>query len=201
MLKSIEPGRSWYQFNSYWPTAFALVATQNDDGSPHLAPYQLAVPFDISIRPSLMLTTRIGARTLDNIKNTNKCSLNFIESKYFDADKIISMGYPMVSHEKRMKINPFTFIKNNDTYVIEEAFQVYKCSLIKTVDSEDIKDGAVHVLLGLDEILLEEKWVGNSDELPDMPITFGFRGRNTFWFATTNKPKGYPVHNPQKKNV
>ena len=114
MLQPVEISRSWYQFNSYWPSAFALVATENDDGSPHLAPYQLAVPFDISTRPSLMLTTRLGARTLKNINNTNRCSLNFIESKDFDANKIISMGYPRVSHEKRMKINPFTFVKNND---------------------------------------------------------------------------------------
>lgn len=201
MLKSIDPGRSWYQFNSYWPTAFALVATQNDDGSPHLAPYQLVVPFDIAGRPSVALTTRDGAKTLKNILKNKYCSMNFIESENMHTEKIISMGYPRVSHEKRMEINPFTFIKHENTYIVDEAFQVYKCSFIDKVDSEDVSEGAVHILLGLDEILLEEKWLESPDEMPNMPVTFGYRGRNTFWFAETTNAKGYPVHNPQKKNM
>lgn len=194
MLKSVPVSRSWYQSSSYWPSSFALVASENDDGSPHLAPYQLVLPFDVSVRPSVMLTTRDGAKTLNNILSGRKCSMNFLEIDKTDLTSIVSMGYPRVSHEKRMEINPYKFIKHNNVYIIEESFQTYVCSFVEGINSEDSDIGSIHVLLGIDDILLDEKWIGNTEEMPTMPITFGYRGGNDFWFAETSNAHKLPVH-------
>ena len=43
---------------------------------------------------------------------------------------------------------------------------------------------------------MKESWkqkLDQSDQFPDMPISYGFRGGNDFWFVRHGKPFGIPV--------
>jgi len=120
-----------------------------------------------------------------------------------------------------MKDIPFNMVKSptpgyaaNPEYplIIEEAFQVYECELNGSFQyhphRETAEPLAEHFFaLRVKNILLKETMkqkLDGKEEFPKMPISFGFRGGDLFWFAEHNKPFGIQVprdKGPQHQQV
>ena len=53
------------------------------------------------------------------------------------------------------------------------------------------------MLLNIDNILVKEEWVpyidGSGDKMPNIPLTYGFRGGSTFWFGEVQPAYKLPI--------
>lgn len=197
---------NWYQSSSYWPSSFALITTVNDEGVTSIGPYQLSFPFGIIGDRQFLVVSRQGSNTATNVLRTGKCAMNFIEFDQELIRNVVSLGYPGQTPVEKMEGSPFTLIDSptpgrasDDRHpkILKQAFQVYECSLNL---EERIKDNGRtpdYLVLDIENILLKETWKRNLDEGPDrmpqMPITFGFRGGHQFWFAELQEPFWLPV--------
>lgn len=182
MLIARDPIRNnWYQRDGFFASSFALVSTVNADGSFNLRPYQLALPYRIDGTPELLLITRLGARTAENIQRTGRCVLNFVEfGDRARIDAVTQLGNPFLTHKQRDALNPFTFIAAPDG-ALEEAVQVFECALI----SAEPTSRAVYLELELAQLHVEERFAAG---VPDLPITLGARNGNQMWFAQLGEP-------------
>jgi hypothetical protein len=84
--------------------------------------------------------------------------------------------------------------------ILAEAFQVYECTLdIDRINENPIlRDSpSAHLLLNIDNILVKEHWMklvdGSGDEMPRIPMTYGFRGGATFWFGEVKPAYKLPI--------
>ena len=156
-----------------------------------------------------MVISRNTSNTATNVYRTLKCALNFIE---YDADKIetiLKFGYPGQSTAAKMAYNTFELIdsptpgrESNAIYpkILAEAFQVYECTLdIDRINENPIlRDSpSAHLLLNIDNILVKERWLklvdGSGEEMPRIPMTYGFRGGATFWFGEVQPAYKLPI--------
>jgi hypothetical protein len=147
-----------------------------------------------------MVISRATSNTATNVKRTLKCALNFVE--YRDEatiELILKLGFPGQTAKQKAEYNPFELIdsptpgrESSDIYpkILADAYQVYEC----TLDVDRIQENPIlrdsrsaHLLLNIDNILLREEWMeqldGSGDRMPHIPLTYGFRGGNTFWFG------------------
>ncbi len=198
---------NWYQASSYWPSSFALITTVSESGETNIGPYQLSFPFEVIGGRSFLVCSRQGSNTDQHIKRTGKCAMNFVEFDRKNLKTIVDLGYPGQTTEEKMQDNPYTLINSptagreadGKTYphILKEAFQVYEC----TWDSEQpIRDDGKtpeYFVLRIENILLKETWARNLEEgtkrMPNMPITFGFRDGQKFWFTEIKKPFWFPT--------
>ncbi len=200
---------NWYQRCSFLGSSFALITSVSEDGQTNIGPYQLSFPFEVNTGRSWMVISRNTSNTATNVWRTHKCALNFIE---YDADKIetiLKFGYPGQTTAEKMEYNTFELIESptpgresSDIYpkILAEAYQVYEC----TLDVERIKENPIlrdspsaHLLLNIDNILVKEKWMthvdGSRDTMPNIPLTYGFRGGSTFWFGEVQPAYKLPI--------
>jgi flavin reductase (DIM6/NTAB) family NADH-FMN oxidoreductase RutF len=200
---------NWYQRCSFLGSSFALITTVSEDGQTNIGPYQLSFPFEVNTGRSWMVISRANSNTATNVKRTHKCALNFIE---YDADQIqtiLKFGYPGQTTAQKMEYNTFELIdsptpgrESNDIYpkILAEAYQVYEC----TLDVERINENPIlrdsysaHLLLNIDNILVKEQWMGyvdgSGDRMPNIPLTYGFRGGSTFWFGEVQPAYKLPI--------
>jgi flavin reductase (DIM6/NTAB) family NADH-FMN oxidoreductase RutF len=200
---------NWYQRSSYLGSTFALITTVDEAGQTNIGPYQLSFPFEVNTGRSWMVISRNTSNTATNVHRTLKCALNFIE---YDADQIetvLKFGYPGQTTAEKMEYNTFELIdsptpgRESDAIhpkILAEAFQVYECTLdIDRINENPIlRDSpSAHLLLNIDNILVKERWVknidGSGDEMPRIPMTYGFRGGSTFWFGETQPAYKLPI--------
>jgi flavin reductase (DIM6/NTAB) family NADH-FMN oxidoreductase RutF len=200
---------NWYQRCSFLGSSFALITTVSEDGQTNIGPYQLSFPFEVNTGRSWMVISRSNSNTATNVKRTGKCALNFIE---YDADQtqtILKFGYPGQTTAQKMEYNTFELIDSptpgrepNDIYpkILAEAYQVYECTLdVDRINENPIlRDSySAHLLLNIDNILVKEQWVpfidGSGDKMPNIPLTYGFRGGSSFWFGEVQPAYKLPI--------
>ena len=200
---------NWYQRSSYLGSTFALITTVDEAGQTNIGPYQLSFPFEVNTGRSWMVISRNTSNTATNVHRTLKCALNFIE---YDADQIetvLKFGYPGQTTAEKMEYNTFELIDSptpgresdeRHPKILAEAFQVYECTLdIDRINENPIlRDSpSAHLLLNIDNILVKERWIknidGSGDEMPRIPMTYGFRGGSTFWFGETQPAYKLPI--------
>mmetsp|Transcript_10705 Transcript_10705/g.29547 ORF Transcript_10705/g.29547 Transcript_10705/m.29547 type:complete len:361 (-) Transcript_10705:272-1354(-) len=204
---------NFYQSSSYYASTFALITTTDESGETNIGPYQLAFPLEVcGPIKTLMLVSRPDANTIRNLKRTKKCSLNYIElppSFAFDnelVDTIVNLGYPGQTTQEKMKDNNCFDLASSPTtshddipQIISNAFQVYECTWLEdrnvaaALEPEPNRGPSEHMILRLDNILLQQQWKGNLEDdggriMPRLPITLGFRGGRKFWFARLQTP-------------
>jgi len=200
---------NWYQSSSFYLSSFALITSVNEDGVTSIGPYQLSFPFEVIEGRSWMVISRPTSNTATNVQRSHKCALNWVEYDEELIKTILKFGYPGQAPTEKDAYNPFTLIdsptpgrESNDVYpkIIKEAFQVYECTLdVERINENPILRDAIsaHLLLNIDTILIKERWIskvdGSSDEMPNAPLTYGFRGASTFWFAEARTPYKLPI--------
>ena len=200
---------NWYQRSSFLGSTFALITTVSEDGQTNIGPYQLSFPFEVIKRYSWMVISRPGSNTATNVWRTHKCALNFIEYDEDQIETILKFGYPGQTTSQKMEYNSFELIdsptpgrESNEIFpkILAEAYQVYECTLdVKRIEENPIlRDStSTHLLLNIDNILLKEKWLGHvdgtKDTMPDIALTYGFRGGATFWFGEAQPAYKLPI--------
>jgi flavin reductase (DIM6/NTAB) family NADH-FMN oxidoreductase RutF len=200
---------NWYQRSSYLGSTFALITTVDEEGITNVGPYQLSFPFEVNTGRSWMVISRSTSNTARNVKRTLKCALNFIEYDKDHIETVLKLGYPGQTAAEKMVYNTFNLIDSptagraaSDVYpqILAEAYQVYEC----TLDVERINENPIlrdspsaHLLLNIDNILIKEEWMehldGSGDKMPNIAMTYGFRGGNTFWFGQPQPAYKLPI--------
>ncbi|MDG1462778.1 MAG: hypothetical protein P8R04_04335 [Gammaproteobacteria bacterium] len=200
---------NWYQRSSYLGSTFALITTVDEAGQTNIGPYQLSFPFEVNTGRSWMVISRNTSNTATNVHRTLKCALNFIEYDEATIETILKFGYPGQTTTEKLAYNNFDLIdsptpgrESSEIYpkILADAFQVYECTLdIERINENPIlRDSpSAHLLLNIDNILVKEKWMklvdGSGDEMPRIPMTYGFRGGSTFWFGETQPAYKLPI--------
>lgn len=199
---------NWYQSSSFYGSSFALITSVDEAGITSIGPYQLSFPFEVIKRRSWMVISRPSSNTVANVRRTLKCALNFVEYDRDQIETILKFGYPGQPPAEKMAYNTFSLVDSPTPgrtgpglpQIIGEAFQVFEC----TLDAERIaanpilRDSAsAHLLLNIDNILVKQRWKGridgSGDDMPRVPLTYGFRGGATFWFGETQPAYKLPI--------
>ena len=200
---------NWYQSSSYFLSSFALITSVSEDGVTSIGPYQLSFPFGVIERREVIVISRRGSNTSTNLKRVKKCAMNWVEYDRSKVKNIVDLGYPGQEPVEKMEDCPYeleetpteAFRDDPDRpKVIKDAFQVFECELNDNPDDFYYKgtEHTEYLLLKLNNIYLKERWRNNLDfgddmKIPNMPISFGFRNANQFWFAKHKKPFWLPT--------
>ena len=200
---------NWYQSSSYFLSSFALITSVSEDGVTSIGPYQLSFPFGVIERREVIVISRRGSNTSTNLKRVKKCAMNWVEYDKSKVKNIVDLGYPGQEPVEKMEDCPYeleetpteAFRDDPDRpKVIKDAFQVFECELNDNPEDFYYKgtDHTEYLLLKLNSIYLKEQWRNNLDlgddmKIPNMPISFGFRNANQFWFAKHKKPFWLPT--------
>jgi len=215
-FKRLHPKDNFYQSTSFFPMPFALITTVNEAGMTSIGPHSLCFPFDLIEEPSMMLVTRAGSNTSQNLKTGSKAALHFVEFKKDWLKPIVDLGYPGIEPEEKMKDIPFEMVPTtteayaNDPkfpLLINDAFQVYECEYNGEFQWHPHRETAEiaaesFCCLSVKNILLKEsfeKRLVKQKEFPSMPISYGFRHNETarrFFFSSHNKPFPVTLPNP-----
>jgi len=204
---------NWYQARSYYPLPFGLVTTVNEHGLTSIGPHSFTMPFGVIDDYALVLITRFNSNTAVNVQRTGKCAVSFIEFDRRRLQEVVGLGYPGQEPEEKMKDSTFTLVDSPTPgraadaihpKIIQEAFQVYECTLDDSVDFHYNRKGSSrHFILKIEHILLKETWKKNLDEgnrrMPNIPISYGFRDGQDFWFAETKPAFALKVPNKGPK--
>jgi flavin reductase (DIM6/NTAB) family NADH-FMN oxidoreductase RutF len=207
---------NFYQSSSFFPMPFALITTTNEEGFTSIGPYSLVFPLDICEQHSMMLVSRASSNTATNLRRHGKCSLNYIEYDSELLKSVVELGYPGVPPEEKMRDIPFELIpsptpeRRDDPecpLLVKGAFQVFECEVDGTFDYKPKREIA-HSLaedyfsLRIKNILMQDRFKTKLEErrsFPNMPISFGFRGGNEFWFTQHNEP--FNIKLPEGKGL
>ncbi|MBL8201565.1 MAG: hypothetical protein JNK40_11375 [Chromatiales bacterium] len=199
---------NWYQSSSFYGSSFALITSVDEAGVTSIGPYQLSFPFEVIKRRSWMVISRPSSNTVANVRRTLKCALNFVEYDRAQIETILKFGYPGQLPAEKMAYNTFTLVDSPTPgrtgpglpQIIGEAFQVFECTLdVDRIAANPIlRDSAsAHLLLNIDNILVKQRWKGridgSGDEMPRVPLTYGFRGGATFWFGEAQPAFKLPI--------
>jgi len=200
---------NWYQSSSYFLSSFALITSVSEDGVTSIGPYQLSFPFGVIERREVIVISRRDSNTSTNLKRVKKCAMNWVEYDRSKVKNIVDLGYPGQEPVEKMEDCPYeleetpteAFRDDPDRpKVIKDAFQVFECELNDNPEDFYYKgtDHTEYLLLKLNNIYLKEQWRNNLDlgddmKIPNMPISFGFRNANQFWFAKHKKPFWLPT--------
>lgn len=201
---------NFYQSSSFFPMPFALITTINERGTTSIGPHSLVFPFDISESHSMMLVSRASSNTATNLRRTGKCALNFIEFNRDWLKHVVDLGYPGQTPEEKMEGVPFRLRKSPTPefredeefpLIMADAFQVYECVMDGKFEYHPHREAAAPLVenffaLRVEKVLLKEDFKEKLDsrqKFPDMPLSYGFRGGEEFWFAKHNQPFFIPV--------
>jgi hypothetical protein len=158
-----------------------------------------------------MVISRNTSNTVTNVYRTKKCVLNFIEYDEKHIETVLKFGYPGQTVAEKMVYNTFKLIDSptpgrepSEIYpqILSDAYQAFECTLdIDRINENPIlRDSpSAHLLLNIDNILIREDWVepldGSSDRMPNIAMTYGFRGGSTFWFGEPKPAYKLPIPN------
>ena len=199
---------NWYQSSSFYGSSFALITSVDEAGVTSIGPYQLSFPFEVIKRRSWMVISRPSSNTVANVRRTLKCALNFVEYDKAAIETILKFGYTGQPPAEKMAYNTFTLVDSPTPgrtgpglpKIIAEAFQVFECTLdVERIAANPVlRDSAsAHLLLNIDHILVKRRWQpaldGSGTAMPRIPLTYGFRGGNTFWFGETQPAYKLPI--------
>jgi flavin reductase (DIM6/NTAB) family NADH-FMN oxidoreductase RutF len=199
---------NWYQSSSFYGSSFALITSVDEAGLTSIGPYQLSFPFEVIKRRSWMVISRPSSNTVENVRRTLKCALNFVEYDRAQIETILKFGYPGQTPAEKMAYNTFTLVDSPTPgrtgagfpQIIGEAFQVFECTLdvARIAENAILRESAsAHLLLNIDNILVKQRWKsqidGSGDHMPRVPLTYGFRGGATFWFGETQPAYKLPI--------
>jgi flavin reductase (DIM6/NTAB) family NADH-FMN oxidoreductase RutF len=199
---------NWYQSSSFYGSSFALITSVNEEGLTSIGPYQLSFPFEVIKRRSWMVISRPSSNTVTNVRRTRKCALNFIEYDRKSIETILKFGYPGQAPAEKMAYNTFRMMDSPTPgrvgpgfpQILADAFQVFECSLdVERIEANPIlrDSDSAHLLLNIDNILVKASWKeridGSGEQMPRIPLTFGFRGAATFWFGETQPAYKLPI--------
>ena len=200
---------NWYQSSSYYCSSFALITSVSEDGSTNIGPYQLTMPFEVINDRSFMVISRPTSNTVDNVRRTKKCALNFVEFNKKQLKTILGFGYPGQTTAEKMLDNCFDLTDSptpgrasDDRHpkIIKDAFQVYECTWQEVREFEErflLQSTSAHLVLKIDGILLKQSWKDNLENggtrMPRLPITYGFKGGEKFWFAEPKRAFWLPI--------
>lgn len=198
---------NFYQASSFFPMPVVLISTVAETGQVNLGPYSLCFPHVVTGkgRHAMMLVARSDSNTAVNIMRTGLCSLNFIPDKTRYMRNCVMLGYPGETTEEKMKNSMFTLVPSDldcrgdarRPDLVREAFQVFECTWDDSYPLTDT-EGAIeyHFLLRIDRILLTtkmKKCLEKGRGFPRMPVDYGFRDNNQFWFARHSRPYRVPI--------
>jgi flavin reductase (DIM6/NTAB) family NADH-FMN oxidoreductase RutF len=199
---------NWYQSSAFYGSSFALITSVDETGVTNIGPYQLSFPFEVIKRRSWMVISRPSSNTVANVRRNLKCALNFVEYDRAQIETILKFGYPGQTTAEKTAYNTFKLVDSPTPgrtgpglpQIISEAYQVFECTLdVERIAANPIlRDSAsAHLLLNIDNILVKERWKGlidgSGEEMPRVPLTYGFRGGATFWFAETQPAYKLPI--------
>jgi len=206
---------NFYQASSFFPMPVVLVSTVAETGQVNLGPYSLCFPHVVTGkgRHAMMLVVRSDSNTSVNIMRTGLCSINFISDKKKFMKNCVMLGYPGETTEEKMKNSIFTLIPSNlgprgnacRPDLVREAVQVFECSWDDSYPLTDT-EGAIeyHFLLRLDRILLTSKLgkcLQKGRGFPRLPVDYGFRDNNQFWFASHSAPYRVPIPSSKETTI
>ncbi len=204
---SVKKLDNFYQASAFFPMPVVLISTVSDSGQINLGPYSLCFPHIVTgkNRYGMMLIARGSSNTAVNIQRTGLCAINFIPDKKKYLKNCVMLGYPGETTEEKMKNSIFTLQPSDldpapGKYrpdLVREAFQVFECTWDESFPLTDT-DGAIeyHFLLRVDRILLGRRWKNCLEKgrgFPKMPVDYGFRDNNQFWFASHSRPYRVPI--------
>jgi flavin reductase (DIM6/NTAB) family NADH-FMN oxidoreductase RutF len=199
---------NWYQSSSFYGSSFALITSVDETGATNIGPYQLSFPFEVIKRRSWMVISRPSSNTTANVRRTLKCALHFVEYDRAQIETILKFGYPGQTTAEKMAYNTFTLVdsptpgRNGAGFpqIIAEAFQVFECTLdvARIAENPILRDStSAHLLLNIDNILVKQRWQslidGSGEQMPRVPLTYGFRGGATFWFGEAQPAYKLPI--------
>jgi len=199
---------NWYQSSAFYGSSFALITSLDETGVTNIGPYQLSFPFEVIKRRSWMVISRPSSNTVANVRRNLKCALNFVEYDRAQIETILKFGYPGQTTAEKTAYNTFKLVDSPTPgrtgpglpQIISEAYQVFECTLdVERIAANPIlRDSAsAHLLLNIDNILVKERWKGlidgSGEEMPRVPLTYGFRGGATFWFGETQPAYKLPI--------
>ena len=210
MEKLFEPVTmldNFYQASSFFPMPVVLVSTVADTGQINLGPYSLCFPHVVTgkDRHAMMLIVRSDSNTAVNILRTGLCSLNFIPDKKKYMKNCVMLGYPGETTAEKMKNSIFTLMPSDlepkgdmrRPDLVREAVQVFECSWDDSFPLKDVEDAIeFHFLLRIDRISLTpklNKCLEKGRGFPRLPVDYGFRDNNQFWFASHSAPYRVPI--------
>lgn len=202
---------NFYQTSSFYPMPVILITTIAEDGTTNLGPYSLVFPFGIADKHAMMLISRSDSNTANNIRRTKKAMLNFIPFDKKLLKNIVRLGFPGQTAEEKLDDSIFTLIQPEQEIsngpvpdVIEEAVQVFECIWD---DSEAFHyfgtTDESHFLLRINRIMMKKNWyeslVNGDGKFPSLPVDYGYRDSQYFWFSEPKKPYKEPL--PKGKGV
>jgi len=123
------------------------------------------------------------------------------------------LGYPGESTAEKMKNSIFNLVPSNleprgdarRPDIVREALQVFECTWDDSyplIDTDDAKE--YHFLLRIDRILLTPKWkkcLQKGRGFPRLPVDYGFRDNNQFWFASHSAPYRVPIPSSKETTI
>ncbi len=232
-FKNIRIVDNFYQTSSFFPMPTTLIGTLDEKGNTNLGAYSLCFPYYIAGKDyyAMVLCCRNSSNTAKNILRTKKCSINFITDnrKYFK--EAVRLGYPGETTEEKMKDCLFTLVDgkrskdSTEKYpkVIKEAFQVFECTWISSLDGADndvvkeeyfspfhdfngiTSEHGAHFILKIDNILLKPKHYDaiidgvKSSDFPNVPVDYGYRDSKYFWYTKSRRARKEKI--PKSKGI
>lgn len=215
-LMPVRVRDNFYQSSSFFPMPFALITTKNEQGITSIGPYSLVFPLDICEEHSMMLVSRSSSNTATNLRRVGKCALNYIEFDKELLNTVVELGYPGVPAEEKMRDIPFELMESptpafrddpDFPLLVKGAFQVFECEVGGTFEYRPYREAAHSLVedyfaLKIKNVLLRKsfkKKLEERHEFPDMPISYGFRGGQDFWFTRHGTPFRIPL--PEGKGL
>ncbi|MCD6337230.1 MAG: hypothetical protein J7M01_03230 [Candidatus Marinimicrobia bacterium] len=219
---------NFYQTSGFFPMPTTLISTLCEDGLTTLGAYSLIFPYYIAGKEyyAMVLECRNNSNTATNLFKNRKCAINFIPDKRKYFKEAVRLGYPGDTPQEKMKNCNFTMedglcIEEDLSIlrpkVIAEAFQVYECTWISTLDGaqNDIfqegyagpyhdfngitSEAGAHFILRIDKILIKEKYkktILNGTRysgFPAIPVDYGYRDNTKFWYTPFRRPRSAAI--------
>ena len=205
---------NFYQTSFFYPMPVVIVTTLAETGITNIGSYSLCFPFGIADEHHMMLISRSDSNTAVNIRRTGLAVLNFIPFKKSYHANAVLLGYPGQTAEEKQKDSIFTLLpamrenkKKDMQYpeIIGEAFEIMECTWNSNPEIFKYKgsEAESHFLSRIDNIFMKNKWydalLKGNGKFPSMPVDYGFRDSNFFWFAKHHNPFREPI--PVNKGI
>jgi flavin reductase (DIM6/NTAB) family NADH-FMN oxidoreductase RutF len=205
---------NFYQTSSFYPMPVVLISTVAESGQTNLGPYSLCFPYTISDEHAMMLIARETSNTSRNIQRTGVCAINFVPDDKRYMRNCVMLGYPGETTEEKMANSNFTLIPSTRKEeerspgtqypeIVQEAIQVFECTWDQRYSMDhNPETQEARFVLRLDKIVMKHKWrdrLMQGKGSPRLPIDYGFRNNNEFWFTRGARPYVVPI--PKEKGM
>lgn len=232
-FKDLRIVDNFYQTSSFFPMPTVLISTLAEDGETTVGAYSLCFPYYIAGKDyyAMILECRNSSNTAQNLLRSGVCALNFLEDSPKDFKETVRLGFPGETPKEKMEKFAFNLEKGqaggNRPKVISQAYQVFECSWVDSLENAfedkakigqlDGVDGpyrnfngitskfGCHFILKIDKILMKEKYANaiiggvKAKDFPKVPVDYGYRDSSNFWYTKFRKPRKEPI--PEGKGV